>query len=336
MAVRFTGSVQNYAWGGTTFIPGLLGRADDGTPCAEWWLGTHPVAPSVISGSGEPLSSVTGEMSMLVKVLSCTSPLSLQTHPGTEQARKGFAKENAAGLALDDPRRNYRDERAKPEMLIALTPFEALCGFDDVDSTVEQLKAYRWREEAEVLDLYGIDGYMLWAFDQRTAPDLDACPAWLRRIGELWPGDRALRIAPLMNHVQLAPGEAISLPAGNLHAYLSGDGLEVMESSDNVIRAGFTPKHVDVNELQHVVDSSVLEHPKLRPVDGSYAGPGGAFDVQRIDLAGSLTVSTDCTTIVVRTSGAVEGLAADEAMALGAGESVDLSGTATLWLCRQR
>lgn len=336
MPVRFTGSTQNYAWGDPSFIPQLLGRTPDGTPCAEWWLGTHPVAPSVVAGSGEPLSSVTGEMGMLVKVLSCTSPLSLQTHPDTEQARRGFARENAAGLDHNDPRRNYRDDRAKPEMLIALTPFEALCGFDDIDSTVEQLKAYRWHEEAEMLDLYGIDGYMLWAFDQRSAPDLGACPAWLQRIGDLYPGDRALRIAPLMNHVQLAPGEAISLPAGNLHAYLSGSGLEVMESSDNVIRAGFTQKHIDVNELQHVVDTSVLEQPKLPHRDGLYAGPGGAFDVQRIELSGTTTVAADCVTLIVRTSGTVEGLAPDQAVALTAGDSAELSGTATVWACRQR
>lgn len=336
MAVRFTGSVQNYAWGDPVFIPQMLGRVPDGAPCAEWWLGTHPVAPSVVSGSGEPLSAVTGEMTMMVKVLSCTSPLSLQTHPDTEQARRGFARENAAGLPLDDPRRNYRDDRAKPEMLIALTPFEALCGFDDIDSTVEQLKAYRWQEEAEMLDLYGIDGYMLWAFDQRSTPDLRACPEWLQRIGDLYPGDRGLRVAPLMNHVQLAPGEAISLPAGNLHAYLSGSGLEVMESSDNVIRAGFTQKHVDINELQHVVDTSVMEHPKLRHDGGTYPGPGGAFEVSRIDLSGTATVRADGVTVIVRTSGTVDGLAADEAIAMNAGDSVDISGSATVWVCRQR
>ena len=165
--------------------------------------------------------------------------------------------------------------------------------------------------------------------------DLDACPAWLQHIGDLHPGDRGLRIAPLLNHVQLAPGEAISLPAGNLHAYLSGDGLEVMESSDNVIRAGFTPKHVDVNELQHIVDTSVLEQPKVRPVDGVYTGPGGAFDVRRIDLAGSTHISADCTSVIVRTAGTVDGLRPDEAVALMAGDSIDLSGTATLWLCSQ-
>jgi mannose-6-phosphate isomerase len=334
MPTRITGAVQHYAWGDTTFLPALLGRPADGTPWAEWWLGTHHVAPSLTEG-GSPLEDVTGPMAMLVKVLSCAAPLSLQTHPTADQARRGFARENAAGTALDDPRRNYRDESAKPEMLVALTEFEALCGFDDVDSTVEQLKAYRWHEEAEMLDLYGIDGYMLWAFDQRTSPDLGACPEWLGRIGDMYPGDRGLRVAPLLNHVHLAPGEAIALPAGNLHAYLRGAGLEVMASSDNVIRAGFTAKHVDVTEVQHVVDTSVLENPKLRPLDGVYSGPDGAFTVERIDVAGSVTVDAASLTVLVRTSGAVDGLAPGQAMVLQAGESAAVSGSATVWACRQ-
>ena len=334
MPLRITGSVQHYDWGDTSFLPALLGRPADGSPWAEWWLGTHHVAPSMTEG-GSPLEDETGPMGMLVKVLSCAAPLSLQTHPTADQARRGFARENAAGIAIDDPRRNYRDESSKPEMLVALTEFEALCGFDDVDSTVEQLKAYRWHEEAEMLDLYGIDGYMLWAFDQRSAPDLGACPDWLRRIGTMHPGDRGLRVAPLLNHVHLAPGEAISLPAGNLHAYLHGAGLEVMASSDNVIRAGFTAKHVDVTEVQHVVDTSVLESPKLRPEGRTYTGPGGAFSVERIDVAGSATVAAQSLTVLVRTAGTVDGLAPDQAMVLAPGESAELTGTATVWACRQ-
>jgi len=90
-----------------------------------------------------------------------------------------------------------------------------------------------------------------------------------------------------------------------------------------------------VHELRHIVDSAVLERPKIQPADGTYAGPGDAFDVRRIDLAGSASVSTECTSILVRTSGAVDGIRADEAIALTAGESIDLSGNATLWLCRQ-
>ena len=335
MAVRITGTVQHSAWGDVSFIPALLGHAPDGRPHAEWWLGTHPVAPSVVAGSGEPLSSVTGEMSMLVKVLSCSQPLSLQTHPTKEQARRGFAREEAAGIPRDDPRRNYRDDNSKAEMLVALTPFSALCGFADVDASVETLASWGWDEEAEVLDLYGIDGYMLWAFDQRGPVDLAPCPEWLRLVAAAHPGDRALRVAPLLNHVTLAPGQAISLPAGNLHAYLHGTGLEVMESSDNVIRAGFTVKPVDVTELQHVVDTSVLPDPVSTPDDRTYRGPDGAFTVERIDLAGTAQVGATGTTVLVRTSGVVEGLEPDQAMVLTDGESVTITGNATVWACRQ-
>ena len=334
--MRITGTVKDYAWGDASFIPGLLGLPPDGSPRAEWWLGTHPGAPSVIAGTNAPLATVTGEMQMLVKVLACSQPLSLQTHPTREQAHRGFAKENAAGMPLDDPRRNYRDDGPKAEMLIALTEFSALCGCADVDSSVETLATWGWDEEAEMLDLYGIDGYMLWAFDQRGPVDLSACPGWLRAIGESHPGDRALRVAPLLNHVTLSPGQAIVLPAGNLHAYLHGAGLEVMESSDNVIRAGFTVKPIDVTEVQHVVDTSVLADPVHTPVGNTYTGPDGAFTVERIDLSGSATVSASGTTVVVRTSGTVHGMAQDHAAVLLAGESETFTGNATLWACRQR
>lgn len=333
MPLRITGTVQHYAWGGRSFIPSLIGHPNDGRPHAEWWLGTHPAAPSHVSPDGGLLSDHTGDLPILVKILSCDSPLSLQTHPSAAQARKGFERENSSGLAPDDPARNYRDPHAKPEMLIALTGFEALCGFDDIDSSVEQLKAYGWREEAEVLDANGIDGYLLWAFDQRSPADLSRCPEWLVRIGNLWPGDRGLRVAPLLNHVVLEPGEAVSLPAGNLHAYLGGSGLEIMSSSDNVIRAGFTAKHVDVTELLSVVDTSVLENPKTHAVGTLYTGPGGAFTARRIDVNGPTTVRGDAMSIVVRTSGTLTGMGPDEALVLQAGESVTLDGAAVAWVC---
>ncbi|MFM8793716.1 MAG: mannose-6-phosphate isomerase, class I, partial [Acidimicrobiales bacterium] len=320
MPVRITGTVQHYAWGSTAFIPALTGHPEDGRPHAEWWLGTHPGAPSHVSGTGQPLADLVGDLPILVKVLSCESPLSLQTHPDAARARRGFERENAAGTALSDPGRNYRDPHPKPEMLVALTSFEALCGFDDMDSSVEQLKAYGWHDEAEVLDANGIDGYLLWAFDQRQPADTGRCPAWLQEIARLWPGDRGLRVAPLLNHVSLRPGEAISLPAGNLHAYLHGSGLEVMSSSDNVIRAGFTAKHIDVAELLAVVDTRVLEQPKLAVVDGVFVGPDGAFTARPVRVSGSVDVTAATVSVVVRTAGELQGVAPDEAIVLQAGE----------------
>lgn len=334
MPVLVTGSVQKYAWGDTSFIPSLLGLPVDGSPHAEWWLGTHPVAPSVVVGTGAPLESVTGPMRMLVKVLSCAQPLSLQTHPTTAQARAGFAREESAGMAADDPRRNYRDDSAKPEMLIALTEFEALCGFDDIDSNVEQLKSYGWNEEAEVLDMNGTDGYVLWAFDQSDTPDMSAAPDWLRRISTVHPGDRGLRVAPLLHHVVLQPGEAVALPAGNLHAYLHGFGLEVMRSSDNVVRAGFTTKHVDVAELQRIVDTAPIDDPVVRPdADGRYGSPSPSFGVRHLrSAAGTVLEPVDDVRVVYgRLSGAHH-----SAVVVPAGEAMEFDGSAAdVWVCTQ-
>lgn len=281
---RVIGTAQHYAWGDTTFIPQLLGVTPDSRPWAELWFGTHPAAPSHIDAPDGPLlHSVTGDMNVLVKILACSSPLSLQTHPTKQQAERGFAKENAANIALDDPRRVYVDAADKPEMLIALTSFEALCGFADTDTSVEKLRTMSWHEEADVLDMNGIDGYLLWAFDQRTTPDITTAPQWLQHIAKLYPADQCLRVAPLLHHLTLKPGEALALPAGNLHAYLNGAGLEVMTSSNNVVRAGFTSKHVDVAELLRIVDSSTLEDPIVAPVTVGdwthYASPTDAFDV---------------------------------------------------------
>jgi mannose-6-phosphate isomerase len=209
--------------------------------------------------------------------------LSLQTHPTRQQAERGFARENATGIALTDPKRVYKDPSDKPEILIALTEFEALCGFDTIEASIERLQQFGWREEADVLDQNGIDGYLLWAFDQRTAPSMNAVPGWMQRLSDAYPTDRALRVAPLLHHIVLQPGQAISLPAGNLHAYLHGAGIEVMASSDNVVRAGFTSKHVDVAELLRIVDTSTLEQP-ISPTTVTdhwteYASPSSAFSV---------------------------------------------------------
>lgn len=306
MSHRVIGTPQHYAWGDTTFIPQLLGLTPTDTPWAELWFGTHPSAPSHIdSPDGPLLHSITGDMNVLVKILACSSPLSLQTHPTKQQAERGFAKENSASIALDDPRRVYVDATDKPEMLIALTPFEALCGFTDIDTSVEKLRAMAWHEEADVLDMNGVDGYLLWAFDQRETPAMSSAPQWLQRIASLYPTDQCLRVAPLLHHVTLQPGEALALPAGNLHAYLNGAGLEVMTSSNNVVRAGFTSKHVDVAELLRIVDSSTLENPIVTPrLNGDwthYESPTEAFTVTLCEPQEDIHLDTSATLRVLVT-----------------------------------
>lgn len=288
MPRALVGTVQHYDWGDDGFIPDLLGIPRDGRPWAELWFGTHPLAPSrVDSADGPLLSDVAGELPFLVKVLACAEPLSLQTHPDSATARAGFAREEAAGMARDAATRMYRDPFDKPEQLVAMTPFEALCGFTGRDEAVARLRSWGWDAEADVLADRGTRAYMEWAFTVDSLPPLGGCPEWVGRVAARHPGDRALRVAALLHHVVLRPGESIALPAGNLHAYLRGAGLEVMRSSDNVVRAGFTTKHVDVDELLSVVDESPLADPVVHPVrTGSlttWDSPSPAFSVSALD-----------------------------------------------------
>ena len=277
------GVEKNYDWGDEITIRHTLGLPSErGTKIAELWWGTHPQGPSRLDtmGGGPLLQEIAGEMNMMVKLLACAQPLSLQTHPTAEQAREGFAREEALGIPRDAPHRMYKDESDKPEMIIALSRFEALCGFAPLDNSVEFLKSIGWKREAKLLASDGIAGYLKWAFKQDKRLSFWRAPKWMKNLRLRHPNDPALRIAPLLNHVVLSEGEALALPAGNLHAYLHGFGLEVMNSSDNVIRAGFTSKHVDVEELLRVVDTAPLLNPIIQvDANGVYPSPSPEFTV---------------------------------------------------------
>jgi len=337
------GVVQHYDWGDEHFLPEMLGAPADGQPWAEWWLGTHHGGPARLE-DGRLLSDVVGEMDVLAKVLAARSPLSLQTHPTLEQAREGWLRENAAGIARDDPRRIYRDDSDKPELLVALTAFEALCGFRDPAESLETLDRLGWDYEARVLRDEGIGGYLAWALTHRDPARLDRgpLPDHLVTLARHHPGDPGVRVTPLMNHVRLEPGEALALPAGNLHAYLGGAGVEVMRSSDNVVRAAFTTKHVDVAELISVVDTSVLADPVERPApDGDvvrYRGPTNAFSLERIDLSGEHNLAADPRPrILIVTRGEARHrdgfLRTGSAGLVEPGEAPALAGSAVAWLC---
>jgi mannose-6-phosphate isomerase len=228
-------------------------------------------------------------MDMLVKLLAAGQPLSLQTHPNKEQARQGFEREDTAGIDISAPHRMYRDTSDKPEILIALTAFEALCGFHTLEVICTVFADMQWTQELEVITTHGIAEYLKWCFTQNTPPQMALAPQWLRDIAQLYPNDPGLRVAPLLHHVVLAPGEAICLPAGNLHAYIKGCGLEVMNSSDNVVRAGFTSKHINVEELLAIVDTSPLATPVISSdASGTYNSPSEAFSVQHIVATGEV------------------------------------------------
>jgi mannose-6-phosphate isomerase len=226
-------------------------------------------------------------------VLAADEPLSLQAHPSAAQALEGFAREERLGIAVNSPVRNYRDTSHKPELLVALQPFEALAGFRQASRTIELLRALNVSDLDPFIDLLNdqsdADGLRALFTTWITAPqpDLDVLvPAvldgaivyissgatefaaevkTLLELGERYPGDAGVLAALLLNRIALAPCEAIFLPAGNLHTYLRGFAVEVMANSDNVLRGGLTPKHVDVPELLRVLDFTPTPEAQLRP-----------------------------------------------------------------------
>lgn len=280
MPVRVvSGHVQHYAWGDREFIPSLLGVPATDEPWAELWLGTHPNGPCVFD-DGTALIDVTGPLPYLVKVLSAAQPLSLQAHPTTEQAVDGHAR----GV--------FPDPNAKPELLCALTPFEALCGVRPIESTLSLLRELGADDLADVVSADGPGGAMtgLYRGAIDPSPAIDACRSsdrpeaeWVRRLDERYPGEASVAVTLLLNHVHLQPGEAIHLTAGNLHAYLHGSGIELMGASDNVVRGGLTVKHVDVDLLLEVVDPTPLDEPIMDARNGRYPLPEAGVVLVRLE-----------------------------------------------------
>ncbi len=293
MIFRLRNPIQRYAWGSVERLPRFLGVEPDGTPQAELWIGAHPSAPSLaLYGADEvPLPQLIAfdpgrmlgaavltrfgaQLPFLFKVLAAAEPLSLQVHPDAEQARAGFAREEAAGLAPGDPRRTYRDPNHKPELLCALDGFDVLSGFRPVDEIVAVFEAFglhpgwvdlaRYGDAARLCaalwDLPPADRAALAAslgaaaapsgpLDQRLPREA----ALVRLVTARYPGDIGVLVALCLNRLQLDAGEAMFAPAGLLHAYLGGFGLELMANSDNVVRAGLTTKAVDIDELSRLV-----------------------------------------------------------------------------------
>lgn len=330
--------IQTYAWGSRRVLAELQGRAaPSDTPEAELWMGAHSSAPSrlqlqqgertlcavIAEDPGATLGQASLEefgprLPFLLKVLAAAEPLSLQAHPSPAQARAGFADEDARGIPRDAPTRNYRDESHKPELLCALTPFDALCGFRDLEQTRALLSALRVPEldaHAQALtDSAGLRAVFdaLYRLPQREAAELTnrvaaACAtrrddatfgdaySWACKLHDKYSGDIGVVTSLLLNVVHLSPGEAIYLPAGNLHAYLEGAGIEIMASSDNVLRGGLTVKHVDVSELMRVLDFRSMQvqlAPSAQPGAGRtrYLTDAREFCLEKIELSGDLEI----------------------------------------------
>ncbi|HEU0257571.1 MAG TPA: mannose-6-phosphate isomerase, class I [Microbacteriaceae bacterium] len=348
MLVPIANTPRPYAWGSHTAIAELFGRPPSGAPEAEVWFGAHPGSPSrivdtTLSGGAASLDAwirrdpaaalgpawrpgsepalEAPRLPFLLKVLAAERPLSLQVHPSAAQARAGHARDDEAGLAPDDPARDYRDPYPKPEMIVAVSRFDALCGFRPLDACrrlVRQLSevgglgadrraalaALAARLAPPAVDVApggqatpvgrALAGAVEWILAGSAGPALvEAVVAQARRIAdgvdadrdaelqaaarltldlaEYHPGDPGIVLSLLLNRVCLQPGEALFLPAGRIHAYLHGLGIELMVSSDNVLRGGLTHKHVNVPELVRVLDATPRP---ARPFTAAATGPG--------------------------------------------------------------
>ncbi|MYV97669.1 mannose-6-phosphate isomerase, class I [Streptomyces sp. SID3343] len=315
---RLLNRIRANAWGSLTAIPELLGVAPTGKPQAELWMGAHPGAPSEVDRGDGPRSLVDliaenpdGELGadtaarfgprlpFLLKVLAAAEPLSLQVHPDAVQARHGFAEEEARGVPIRAPHRNYRDSSHKPEMICAIGDFEGLVGYREISQTLKLLDAldvpqlapfaralHNPNHEAalraatthvlmlparlrtSVVDAVAAACRRLAA---NGSPYADACAA-VADLAERHPGDPGVAVALLLNHIRLREGEAVFLAAGMPHSYLHGVVVEILANSDNVLRCGLTDKHIDVGELLRVMAFRAGPVEILTPEDHDGAG----------------------------------------------------------------
>ena len=303
------GQIRKYAWGSRTKLAELQGRrTPTQEPEAELWFGAHPASPAVLrrATGAAPLTEVIAadpegvlgaetvsrygtRLPFLFKVLAAVQPLSIQAHPDLQQAEAGYAAEEAAGVPLNAPKRTYVDRWHKPELLVAVSEFDALCGFRDPNASADLLaaldvpelagtvKALRAPDQSVALQT-AVSRLLTFPATRRAELVSAVVTAASKRGGEhptyalaeqlveRYPGDAGVVVAMLLNQVSLAPGEAVWMPAGNLHAYLAGVGIEIMAASDNVLRGGLTPKNVNVPELLRVLRFEVLAEPVLKPV----------------------------------------------------------------------
>ena len=334
MLSRISGVTKNYDWGSKDLIPDYFGLDTPTKPIAEIWFGTHPLGESETIQGQDPLSKTIGkQLGFLVKFLSAQRALSIQVHPNAQQAKDGFHFEQAKGLALDDPTRNYKDDSHKPEAIIALTQFRALCGFRPKSELLQvfkefgksepefELLAEKLNDQESLVDIFQLliaNKDLAGRFSQsvesnQSDPIANKARALVETLLDQYPNDTGALVALMLNDVFLEPGEAIYLPAGNVHAYLSGLGLEVMAASDNVLRSGLTTKHIDIDELLKIADFSELTEPKVRPkklAEGliEYQVDCPNFRVYRAEVSGKnllADLELPASAMVVCTSGEV-------------------------------
>lgn len=380
MLIGLTNEPRDYSWGSATLIPDLVGRAPNGSPEAEIWYGDHPGCPArVQDGSGRTLDGLIADrgerpLPYLMKLLAAGSSLSIQAHPSLAEAAAGFARENAAGIPVDAPERTYRDANHKPEIIVAVSDvFRALVGLRPLEDTRRLLAelgegpgvtALAARLSRPGADADNLRETLEWALSGQAQAEIDdlvvalraasstefaAELQVLRAAAEDFPGDPGIVVALLMNLVELHRGEALFAPAGVLHAYQDGLGVELMAASDNVLRGGLTPKHIDVPELMRIVDTTPEPAPLVTPttVDGVEVFDVGIPDfalvhaavhpgrAQRLPLAGPAIALVTRGEVTVTAAGGALTLRPAEAAYLTVDEtSVELTGEGDVFLAQ--
>lgn len=300
--------IQPYAWGSVDGLAPLVGTPPTGHEEAELWVGAHPAAPSTTADGPTLDEAVAADpegllgpdlvarfgprLPFLLKVLAIGSPLSIQLHPDPDQAAAGFAAEEAAGRPADAPDRTYKDPHAKPEVLVALAPTWVLVGFRRGSDAAARLRSLgpettpladlvvdqpdARRALVHLLTAPAAERAALAHLAATRAGAGDDARSWVRRLAAAYPGDPTA-LAPLVLDLrQLAPGEGVFLPAGVPHAYLGGAGVELMGASDNVVRGGLTPKHVDTEALADLLAPAGVG---VEPMPGD----GVALGIRRYD-----------------------------------------------------
>ncbi|MGO2304584.1 MAG: mannose-6-phosphate isomerase [Providencia sp.] len=369
--LKMINKVQHYDWGSKTALTKLYGISNpNNLPMAELWMGAHPKASSdvIVPESNQVISLETlissdpdkylgkniaqhyGRLPYLFKVLCAAQPLSVQVHPNKTYAEVGFAKENAAGISLDSPIRNYKDDNHKPELIYALTPFKAMNAFRPLSEIAQlldfvsaahpdiQLFVQSPSEEklarlfAQILNLTGEQkelalGVLKAALNSRQGEPWNS----IKQMVSLYPEDNGLFSPLLLNVVELQPGEAMFLYARTPHAYLEGVGLEVMANSDNVLRAGLTNKHIDITELIANIDFKPTEADDLLSIPEKYGNiwkynipvEDFSFNIYSINDSG-IAVDNNTASILFCIEGELVLSSGNDIINIGSGESIFL------------
>ena len=365
--------IQGYDWGSHDALTTLFGIPNPaGKPQAELWMGAHPNGCSevMLAGQAQKLSTLIerapaavlgeatqarfGSLPFLFKVLCAEKALSIQVHPSKAQAEAGFAKEEAAGISPKAANRNYKDPNHKPELVFALTPYQAMNGFRAIPAILALFDAMALPALAELTaalrqsqDEAGLQHFfhqMLILDGARKEEALagllayaaarqdDETFALITSLAAQYPGDVGLFSPLLLNVVTLKPGQAMYLDAGTPHAYVRGTGLEIMANSDNVLRAGLTPKYIDVAELLDCTrclpkpDDQILLAPHLEGAVQHFEVPVPDFTFS-VYPAGEHALTTASAEILFAIDGTVTLQQGEQSLRLEKGQSAFVPAT---------